>query len=385
MLSKISNAIKNQFESAKQLGSANEKLLSIDIGFRNIKLAEVEVYNERELFLKNFGITPTPKDCIKNGEISDVEEIKSRIFKVLTENDIKTRNTKIVMSGTSIITRIFMVELNPGKSKEVCIQEHISEFMPVDSEKYQMDYKVLQEKTEEGRTTVKVFVSAVRKSIIDSYVQVLKGLNLIPVSIDIPSNSIAKFFNREINVDREKNRPSPGVSRKPRDKEVVAVIDFGSETTIINILKNKILEFNKVILLGSSNIDDAVADKLKIDLIRAENNKKVFGVVEPDIHSTDEQTSVYGEVKTVVDKIIKQIEVCFQFYETKCFGEKVDKIFIIGGGSLLKGLGNYLEAYLDIPVYSISLLSIDGLKIADQLDSEKLSFLINSVGITLKV
>jgi len=43
------------------------------------------------------------------------------------------------------------------------------------------------------------------------------------------------------------------------NKDAFAVIDFGSETTIINILRNKILEFNKVILSGSSNLDEAIA------------------------------------------------------------------------------------------------------------------------------
>jgi type IV pilus assembly protein PilM len=46
-------------------------------------------------------------------------------------------------------------------------------------------------------------------------------------------------------------------------------------------------------------------------------------------------------------------------------------------------LSTYLESVLQVPVYHIGLLSIDGIKINEGLDSERLNYLINSVGITL--
>ena len=67
-----------------------------------------------------------------------------------------------------------------------------------------------------------------------------------PISIDIPANSIAKFLI-EIKINRNElwyERQKFGGSTN----NVFSVIDFGSETTIVNILRDKILEFNKVIL-----------------------------------------------------------------------------------------------------------------------------------------
>jgi len=40
--------------------------LSIDIGFRNV---EVAVNRNNEVYINNFGIAPTPLNCIKNGVI----------------------------------------------------------------------------------------------------------------------------------------------------------------------------------------------------------------------------------------------------------------------------------------------------------------------------
>ena len=61
-------------------------LLSIDIGFRNIKIVEVEVNRNKEIFIKNFGIASTPKGSIKNGAIQDVRAVTNEISKGIERN-----------------------------------------------------------------------------------------------------------------------------------------------------------------------------------------------------------------------------------------------------------------------------------------------------------
>jgi len=84
--------------------------LSIDIGFRNIKVVEVAVNRNNEVYINNFGIAPTPLNCIKNGVIKNVDAVSSEISRIIRENKMKVKKSKIVMSGTSIISRVFMIE-----------------------------------------------------------------------------------------------------------------------------------------------------------------------------------------------------------------------------------------------------------------------------------
>jgi len=68
-----------------------------------------------EIFIKNFGIASTPKGSIKNGAIKDVKSVTNEIRKVMENINTKAKNAKIVMSGTNIISRVFVVEKIPGK------------------------------------------------------------------------------------------------------------------------------------------------------------------------------------------------------------------------------------------------------------------------------
>ena len=357
-------------------------LLSIDIGFRNIKIVEVEVSRGKEIFIKNFGIASTPKGSIKNGAIQDVRAVTEEIRKVIKDIGVKTKNAKIVMSGTNIISRVFMVENIPGENLDNTVRMTISQSMPIDLDAHKIDYKVLKEIKDDGVPKVKVFVTAVLKSIIKSYIDILVELGLKPISVDIPANSAAKFFNRDI-VAAESDTWFKKNKYGKLDQSTFAVLDFGSETTIVNILKDRVLEFNKVILRGSSNLDEAIAANINKKLDEAERLKKIQGLAPLDLNSGEEQEKIHNSIKDVINEIIKQIFQCFEFYEKRCFGEKVGKVYIIGGGSQLKGLSTYLESVLQVPVYHIGLLSIDGIKINEGLDSERLNYLINSVGITL--
>lgn len=357
-------------------------LISIDIGFRNIKIVEVELSRGNEIFIKNFGIASTPKGSIKNGAIKDVKSVTNEIKKVMGDINVRAKSAKIVMSGTNIISRVFVIHKVPGEDLNHLVRTTISQSMPIDLDAHQIDYKVLQEFKEDGIDKIKVFVTAVLKSIIQSYIDILIELGLKPLSVDIPANSAAKFFNRDIMVSE-----SETWFKKKRysklSQNTYAVVDFGSETTIVNILKDKVLEFNKVILRGSSNLDEAIVANTAKELGEAERLKKIQGLTLPEINIGDEQQAIYNSIKSVIDEIARQMFQCFEFYEKRCYGEKIGKIYMIGGGSLLKGLREYLEEVFQVPVYPVGLLSIDGIQINKGLDGERLNYLINSVGITL--
>jgi type IV pilus assembly protein PilM len=104
---------------------------------------------------------------------------------------------------------------------------------------------------------------------------------LKPLSVDIPANSISKFFQKDIEF-KESDIMVRNGKRNGIMSSTDAVIDLGSETTIVNILKNKIPEFNRVVLQGSSNIDQAIMDHINLEksqLDKAERYKKMYGIV----------------------------------------------------------------------------------------------------------
>ncbi|MDP4093437.1 MAG: pilus assembly protein PilM [Bacillota bacterium] len=359
-------------------------ILTIDIGFRYIKILQIKRKKNNSLVVVNFGIGDTPKGCIKNGAINDKERVIAEIKKVMHEQNLDAKEAKIVISGTNIITRIMMIDKVPEEEVDKKAWEEIKESLPINFSEHSVDYKLLGVINENGTEKIKLFVTAVSKKIITSYIDILNSLNLKPVAVDTPANSISKFFQKEVKYEESENWIKKKRRIKSSSSNTYAVIDMGSETTIVNIIKDKSPEFNRVLLMGGSNIDNAIARTLELEqrhMDKAERYKKMYGIAVKDPNNELENTCC-KTAKAVVDEIIKNIKVCFDFYQNRCAGETVSRIYTIGGGSMLKGLGDYMEQTLDVPVYPINALTIDGIEFVQGLNLEKINYLINAIGVS---
>lgn len=362
----------------------NNYFLTIDIGFRLIKILQVRKKENDTIEVVNFGIGNTPKDCIKNGAIKDKARVIEEIRKVMQENNITAKEAKIVMSGTNIITRIIMIDDVPESAIEDKVMTEIESFMPINLDEHRVDFKILDHVFDGGKKKIRVFVTAVKKSIINSYVEILNSLGLKPVSVDTPANSVSKLFNKEIKL---KESDLKSRQRNQRfDSGAIAVLDFGSETTIVNILRNKVIEFNRVILIGSSNIDKAIFENIIVDKLKAdfaEQYKKKYGIILRRDFNNDLEWNCGETSKAVINEIIKNINICFDFYTNRCGGEKISKIVLAGGGSQLPHLREYLEDIFKLPCYSTSSIDINGVDFSENLDVNRINYLINALGIAL--
>jgi len=365
----------------------NNYFLTIDIGFRLIKILQIKKRDNGVIEVVNFGIGSTPRDCIKNGAIKDKNKVIEQIKKVIQENNLTAKEAKIVMSGTNIITRIIMIDEVPEEEIENKIMQEIENFIPIDARDHRVDFKVLDHVMSNGKRKIRVFITAVKKEIIDSYIDILNFLNLKPISVDTPANSISKLFRKDITLkEHEANIRNTMQRSSGFDSGAIAVLDFGSETTIVNILKNKVIEFNRVILIGSSNIDRAIFEKIIMDKYKAdfaEQYKKKYGIkLKRDINN-DLEWNCSEISKAIVNEIIKNINTCFEFYRTRCGGEKISKILIAGGGAQLPNLREYLEYIFKLPCYHTNSIDIPGVEFSEKLDINRINYLVNALGIAL--
>lgn len=362
----------------------SNSFITIDIGFRYIKIVQVKKSKNKSKLLSvvNYGIGDTPKGCIKNGAIKDKDAVVAEIARVLKDHNINAKEAKIVMSGTNIITRVIMIDKVPDSEVDKRIWEEIRETIPVDMNSNRIDYKLLGETMVDGKVKLKVFVTVVSKKIIDNYIDILNQLRLKPIAVDIPSNSVAKFFKLDIDIGQDNTARKLKFSKYNNNTWIV--FDLGSETTIINILKDKTPEFNRVILKGSSRIDHEIVKELDLqphEVQKAELYKKMYGL--STILTPCNEYLCSKAAMRVMDSIIKDIKMCIDFYLTRCNGEHPSKIFLIGGGSQMKGIEEYFEENLGLPAYKINVAKIGGLEFNQALDKDRLNYLVNALGVAL--
>lgn len=359
--------------------------LTIDVGFRYIKITKVRLNND-ELTILNYGIGNTPPACIKNGEIKSKKEIVAEISRVMKEKKLYARDAKMLISGTNIVSRIILIDKVDPSELDQKVSDEVKKVLPINVDQHRIDYKIVEEIIEDGVPKLKVFITAVSQKIISSYIQILNELKLKPISVDIPANSVSKFFSREVMLMEREGEFNRLRFNKKKSLDTFAVIDFGSETTVVNVLRNKIPEFNRVILRGSSDIDNEIVKKLNLgsnETAVAEGYKKSYGMIQHKSSVNELGWSCSEAIKEAMEKTVKEIKICLDFYIKRCGGNEIGRAYLIGGGSQLTGLKMFIEDRLNMPAYPVNVLNVDGIVFADNLDKKNVNFLINALGASL--
>src|SRR4030042_6719178 len=164
---------------------AGKGTIGLDIGSSYIKVVQLkDVKGGYELEL--FDMLPLPPEIIVDGSVIDSFRLIDSLKELIRKTKIKTKNAVIGIAGHSsvIIKRISLPEMSEEELSE-SIKFEAEQYVPFSIEDVNLDFQILGPKDEPGQ--MDVFLGAVKKDIINEYIQVVKEAGLTPIVVDIDS------------------------------------------------------------------------------------------------------------------------------------------------------------------------------------------------------
>ena len=309
-------------------------ILGIDIGSSTLKIAKMN----KNHVLGKWVLETIPTGIMNQGRIEAIEPMVEIIKRVLKTYGIKIKDCALYISGNEVIVReLILPEMSEAQLK-TNVRQEIETMLPSDHGEYSIDYKVLECTKEEDEEVaqVRVLVSATPMEMIDDYVTTIKRAGLKVKYIDVLPNIAGKLYKWS---ERAGSHKSAGN---------VCMIDFGTKKTEIIIMKDGNYALHKMISYGGEYLTTAISTKSGRDLIDAEEFK-----CRTNFFTGDENDPVNKQVYEYFDFLIRDFERTIEFYSNR-FHERIERVYIMGGGSLLEGLAQYLEKQLSIEVRLIS-------------------------------
>jgi len=360
---------------AKKLSS----VLGIDVGSQRIKVCEMRAQG-REPVITALGIVDTPEGSVDHTGIYNSDAVGTAIKQAISESGATTSHVVITIAGqASVLVRTLEVpRMNPAELKEH-MQWEINRNIPFAENTIVSDYKSLPDE-DPNSLNIDVVMAISPQSAIDTTLACLKRAGKQAAAIDVEPLSMARSIQSSYDDILY--------------SKTVCIVDVGHKTTSINIFRGSKLLMPRQVPVGGEMFTKAIADALTVNMREAEQLKiekceipegaaetMVSGspfdlpgstqefqpynpfsddplptynapaptdvTVPPALNSTPvvsdnpEGMQLYHAIAPVLDEFVAEIRRSIDYFKSR--GGDVDQIELCGGGSKLKGLGQFLE------------------------------------------
>jgi type IV pilus assembly protein PilM len=304
-----------------------ENYLSVDIGSSTIKVIEVRT-GTHGLEILNFGTAPTPSSAIHSNMVTEPDLVAEAIRNLLEQKGIRARKAVTAVPGPAVmIKRVALPNQSPQETEQAVMRE-ARNFIPEDLDNVNLDYQVTSTTVDTG-DELEVLMAAAKKEIVNSYADTLRLAGLTPVVVDVDYFALDNMY--ELNYD-------------PLENQVAALVNIGSRYSSINILKEGRSTFTGDVPVGGRDITEALVRDLGIPADEAERIK--LGVAAGDLD--EEQVSM--ALLPAVDALIEEVHYALSFFWTAATDERIDVLYLSGGGAQTPELANRLAERAEAPV-----------------------------------
>lgn len=298
-------------------------VIGVDIGSKHIKLAAVE--KKKAVEVKWVDCIPTPEKSLLDGELIHMEEIMYVLADYFSKFKIKKVPLAVCISASQMGTKQFEIPHIGKGMLDKAVQLEFYNQLGLSVEEYSLSYR-LQEKSKSG---IKGVMAYCPHKTISDYKELFKWAELNLKYIDMNANCISKFYNHLI--------------VKQGNEDAVMLIDIGTDTSHISIVKDKALCMSRSVVNGGNDLDQIVAMHLGIDLEEANRLKH-------DKYRTiyEEGKELEEQMKTAYSGILREIDYTIGKFQEEHQSD-ISKLLLLGGGSNLPGMSAQMKRDFNKP------------------------------------
>jgi type IV pilus assembly protein PilM len=305
----------------------DKSIFGLDIGFSSIKVMQIDTHGDKQT-VRGYGVIDFDHTAIQDGVITDYEKVAGAIldmFKNKLIGEVNTRRVALSLPTARTFTRT--MDLPALKDDEIAeaVALETEQYIPVPANELYLDYQIIN-KSKDGISILSV---AIPKKITDSYITLIRMLGLEPVAIDTSILAAGRLFQKQ-----HEHSDIPAV-----------LIDFGSMSADITIYDQKII-VTSTIACGGDTFTELIAKKLKISIEEAQLVKTKYG-----IGRSKKQSEIIEALQENLDLLAKEIRRMIRYHEERSGSDrKIGQVVIMGGGSNMPGLNDYMTSVLRLPV-----------------------------------
>lgn len=323
----IVDSIKDKLSEVLYVGPKG--IIGIDIGLSAVKMAEVAKQSDGTYKILHYSSARLPDGTIIEDEIQKEDELLKALQLCLKGLHSSNRFACIGLSGPN--TLIKRLQLAGGSNEE--IEDQVSwdaeQYLPFPIDEGNLSFSIIGENQGGG---IDVIIGAVKKSVLESFKEVVERIGLKVKIADLSAASTLNVFET-VNEAEAKTKGKTWI-----------LMDLGAQKTHFMIYKNGVLVFFKEINIGGLTITEEIQRQMGVNYDEAES-LKIHGDGSGNIPE-----EIVEIINQVLDTFFAELKKTIDFWMSSTSEDHFDGCFLTGGGAQIPGFTEALQELLETEV-----------------------------------
>lgn len=323
-------------------GPKEKSAVAIDFGSSSVKVVQLRKEKGRAI-LETYGeLACGPYSDLSVGQATNLPEEKmiELLRDLFREANVTAKiGAMAIPLRNSLLVSVEMPEVEEEKLAEI-VPIEARKYVPLPISEVVLDWRIMPKSSLDERETssekigdnkksygkkIEVLIASIQKDVIRLYQDMAQKLGLSLETFEIETFSSIR-------------------SVMPNDLSATAILDVGAGTSKIAIVDYGLARLSHTIAKGSQDITIAIAKSLSVPFTKAEEIKRKFGLL-GDVDNGELLESISPTVEYIFAEAGK-VMVQYQ----KEYKRAIDKVILIGGGTMMKGIGEVAREVIGLPI-----------------------------------
>lgn len=343
-----------------------KKVISIETGIQWTKVALVDYRKKNPPVHEAFAFR-TPEHAVEDGYIRDKDSLARALKEELVRRQILEKDVVFTLSSSKVVTREVVIPYVKDNKIKGIIDAQSRDYFPMDISGYTISYSKMDVVEDDGKKQLKLLLVAIPDNLLGNYVSFAQLAGLKVETFDYIGNGCIQLMCDSF-VDN------------------AMIIQLEEQATVISILENKRLAFQRVTPYGYGATISAVVDH---PILGIDDEEKAFDFLlehnvifnkpsmpdngDPAQQAIDQTQAdeAYEDLAESLRYHLRIANTALDYYQNQVKKEFVGNVYLVGDGSRFAGIHKLFAQELPLPLQKIDFAKIIDLRNQNGVNDQK--------------
>lgn len=343
-----------------------KKVISIEAGIQWTKVALVDYRKKNPPVHEAFAFR-TPEHAVEDGYIRDKDSLARALKEELVRRQILEKDVVFTLSSSKVVTREVVIPYVKDNKIKGIIDAQSRDYFPMDISGYTISYSKMDVVEDDGKKQLKLLLVAIPDNLLGNYVSFAQLAGLKVETFDYIGNGCIQLMCDSF-VDN------------------AMIIQLEEQATVISILENKKLAFQRVTPYGYGATISAVVDH---PILGIDDEEKAFDFLlehnvifnkpsmpdngDPAQQAIDQTQAdeAYEDLAESLRYHLRIANTALDYYQNQVKKEFVGNVYLVGDGSRFAGIHKLFAQELPLPLQKIDFAKIIDLRNQNGVNDQK--------------